>query len=195
MAKTDHRLAPVNSAAGGGSIPNSRYVLYFGLALLGGAADLLSKQWVFQWRGMPGEQPIWWLWEGCVGVETSLNPGALFGMGAGYSWLFACLSIAAAAGILTWLFIYGAARDRLLTIALGCVTAGIIGNLYDRLGLWHLGGIPAGYEPFANCVRDWILLRYQQHTWPNFNIADSLLVSGAALLVWHAIWFREEKQN
>jgi len=172
-------------------IPVSRYVLFFSLAIVGAAADLISKQVAFQWRGMPGQQAEWWLWPHYVGIETSLNPGALFGMGAGYSWLFATLSVAAGFGILTWLFVYGAARDTLLTFALGCVTAGILGNLYDRLGLWHWQGVPAGYERYACCVRDWILFRYGAHTWPNFNIADSLLVSGAGLLVWHAIRYRE----
>jgi signal peptidase II len=40
----------------------------------------------------------------------------------------------------------------------------------------------------TNAVRDWILLRYGAFTWPNFNIADSLLVCGAGLLLWHSFW-------
>ena len=44
------------------------------------------------------------------------------------------LSVAAAVGILWWLFWAGAARQWLLTVALGGVTAGMLGNLYDRLG-------------------------------------------------------------
>ena len=36
-------------------------------------------------------------------------------------------------------------------------------------------------------VRDWILLQWNDAwRWPNFNIADSLLVVGAILLLWHA---------
>jgi signal peptidase II len=36
-------------------------------------------------------------------------------------------------------------------------------------------------------VRDWILVQWSnQWRWPNFNIADSLLVVGAIALVWHA---------
>jgi lipoprotein signal peptidase len=31
-------------------------------------------------------------------------------------------------------------------------------------------------------------------TWPNFNIADSLLVCGACLLMWHAFIWREPKK-
>jgi lipoprotein signal peptidase len=39
------------------------------------------------------------------------------------------------------------------------------------------------------------LLRYKDHTWPNFNIADSLLVCGAALLFCHAIFYREPQKT
>jgi signal peptidase II len=165
-------------------------VLYSSIAVLGCAADLLSKYWVFHWRGMPRANNEWWIWEGFIGVETAINSGALFGMGAGNGGWFALLSIAAAVGIVYWLFVHGAARDRLLTIALGCVTGGIFGNLYDRLGFWQPPDAPGQwrYE-----VRDWILFRYHEHTWPNFNIADCLLVCGAAMLMWHAIWHREPK--
>ena len=56
-------------------------------------------------------------------------------MGQGFSLLFAALSMGAAIAILVWLFAVGAARDWLLTIALAIVMIGILGNLYDRLGL------------------------------------------------------------
>lgn len=157
---------------------------------MGCALDLLTKHWVFQWRGMPGETPVWWCWEPYIGIETALNPGALFGMGAGFGAGFAVLSIVAGVGILVWLFWFQAARDFLLTIALGCVLGGIAGNLYDRLGLWQVPGVPGA---FRNEVRDWILFRYRDFTWPNFNIADSLLVCGAGLLLWHGL--RGETEN
>ncbi len=48
-----------------------------------------------------------------------------------------------------------------------------LGNLYDRLGLWWQSDYPVEWR---SGVRDWILLCYKGLTWPNFNIADSLLV-------------------
>lgn len=146
---------------------------------------------MFAWRGLPRANNEWWIVEGYFGIETSVNRGALFGMAPGYWWLFATLSVLAAGGILTWLFVYGAARDRWLTIALACVTAGILGNLYDRLGFWDSTGLP---QDFAHGVRDWILFRYKHYTWPNFNIADSLLVTGAIMLVAHALLWRDDKK-
>ena len=117
------------------AVPVSRWVLFFSLAVGGSAADLASKSWMFQRLGMPGEKPVWWMWTDIFGFQTSLNEGALFGMGQGMVMLFSALSVAAALVILCWLFLAGAARNTLLTAALGCVTAGIFGNLYDRLGL------------------------------------------------------------
>ena len=159
-------------------------------AFCGCFLDLLTKHWVFQWRGMPRANNEWWLWEGYVGIETALNDGALFGMGSGYGYVFAVLSIVAAAGILVWLFGYGAAHDWLLTIALGCIMGGIGGNLYDRLGLWQN---PEQAGQYRNEVRDWILLRYGDWTWPNFNVADSLLVCGAALLMYHGLVYHDDR--
>jgi signal peptidase II len=161
------------------AVPISRWVTFWGIALAGAAIDLLTKHWVFNWLGMPGGEP-YWLIDGVFGFETSLNAGALFGMGQGMVLWFAGLSVLAAIGINYWLFIARAATDRWLTVALGCIMAGVLGNLHDRLGLWN----PADTEIYA--VRDWILFRYGDRTWPNFNIADSFLVCGAIMLCWHA---------
>jgi signal peptidase II len=172
-------------------------VIFFGLALGGCAADLITKELIFRWRGLPGEKSIVWLVEGYVGIETSLNLGALFGMGQGGSRYFALLSIGAGVGVLIWLFVLRAAHDRLLTVSLGCISGGILGNLYDRLGLWAAEPLPALMQGkgFEYAVRDWMLLcwNFKQFTWPNFNIADSLLVCGAGLLLWHAFFLREAR--
>ncbi len=157
--------------------------MFIALAAVGGIADLLTKESVFRWRGLPGTNPPWWIYQDMVGIETAVNIGALFGMGAGYGWFFAGASVIAAVAILFWLFRFGAAQSMWLTIALGCVMGGIIGNLYDRLGLWYKPGMPTEWK---SGVRDWILLRYGEYTWPNFNIADSLLVCGAIMLAWHS---------
>jgi signal peptidase II len=162
-----------------------RIAIFFAIAILGCAADLLSKEWVFRWRGLPRRGGEWWIpgLENYVGIETSVNRGALFGMGEGLSWLFAALSVAALVGVIAWFFWGRAGSNWFLTIALGCVAAGILGNLYDRLGLWDATGMP---PEFHHGVRDWILFRYGAYTWPNFNIADSLLVCGAIVLAWRS---------
>lgn len=172
------------------AVPLNRYIVFFSIAALGCLADLATKSCVFAKLGFPPSDTCW-LWNNVVGLQTSLNEGALFGMGQGKVGFFAVLSIVALAGIVVWLFPFAAARDRFLTVALGCVAAGILGNLYDRLGLpglrWEFptpSGHAVGDPVYA--VRDWILVRFGSWDWPNFNIADSLLVCGAILLVWHA---------
>lgn len=171
-------------------VPTNRYIAFFSIAAVGLAADLITKQIMFAWLGLPTANRAlgsncYWIIENYVGFETAVNRGALFGMGEGYWWLFSILSVVAAIGIVTWLFFFRAAHDRWLTVALGCVMAGIFGNLYDRLGLWDSTGMPAAFD---HGVRDWILFRWREvkYTWPNFNIADCLLVCGAAMLVVHA---------
>lgn len=151
------------------------------LAAAGCVADLASKAWVFSWLGGPqsGELSIYWLVEGYVGIETALNHGALFGMGQGKVWFFTTMSFVALVGIGYWLLIKNALGDLWLTTTLGIISGGILGNLYDRLGLWNDSQIYA--------VRDWIRLSVGDHVWPNFNIADSLLVCGAAMLVLHSL--------
>jgi signal peptidase II len=109
--------------------------------------------------------------------------------------VFAGLSLLAAVGIVYWMFLAGGVRDWLLSTALGCVTAGVLGNLHDRLGwhelTWHVPyrGHNIGDPVYA--VRDWIrydiVLGDWSYTWPNFNLADSLLLCGAGLLILHAI--------
>jgi signal peptidase II len=162
-----------------------RWLTFVTVATIGTAADLLTKQWVFSWRGLPGEMPPYWLIEPYVGIETAVNPGALFGMGAGWGSLFAALSILAAIAIFLWLYKFRAIDSWWLVLALACVTGGIFGNLYDRLGLWNP---PPEMPVWASGVRDWILFQYSGYVWPNFNIADSLLVCGAIMLAVHSFW-------
>jgi signal peptidase II len=167
-------------------IPTAHYIAFFVIAAAGCATDLLTKHFIFQWRGLPppGREDVWWLWKPFVGIQTALNPGALFGIGEGMRPVFITASIIAFIGILYLAFGRPrTARDLAHAIPLAMILGGILGNLYDRLGLWHPPGRPDVTIPY---VRDWILLRYGRYTWPNFNIADSLLVCGVGWLLWHA---------
>ena len=172
---------------------------FFGcVTFIGCAADLISKQLVFQkfyGLALTSDEVHLWMVPNLLGFQTSTNQGALFGLGQGNSILFAALSIGALIGISVWLFIAKAARDWWITITLGVICGGILGNLYDRLGLWH-GSDPAPFE--KNAVRDWIHFRIEGlpffDPWPNFNIADSLLVAGAISLFIHMLWIAPRQE-
>ncbi len=173
------------------SVPPSRYVVFFALVVFGCLLDLGTKSWIFGRLGLPHEQGVWWIWQGVVGFQTSLNEGALFGIGQGRVNFFSIMSVVAAAAILFWLFVARAARDWLVTVASGLVFAGIFGNLYDRLGLpglrWNNSPLHDLGEP-VYAVRDWILVMIGSWPWPNFNLADSMLVAGASLIIIHVLW-------
>lgn len=170
--RTEARRATVTN------VPSHRYLVFFGVAVGGALWDLATKSLVFQWLGAPQTGESYWIVPQALALTTHYNRGALFGMGQGLNFVFAGLSVVAAAGILYWLFVRGAARDGKLNVALALIMAGVIGNLYDRLGLHGLRDLHG--EPIY-AVRDFIY--FALIDWPIFNFADSFLVSGAALLL------------
>jgi signal peptidase II len=176
------------------TVPRNRYVWFGLLAVVGLAIDLGSKEWVFGNLGYPGKYSNWVheLFGGWMTVRflTSINEGALWGMGQGYTWLFALLSIVAIAGVSVWLFVYRAARSLWLTIALGLIMAGTLGNLYDRLGL-H--GCVRGDGSAIYGVRDFLAFTFGTYNYPIFNGADCFLVTGAIMLAIQS--FRTEEAS
>lgn len=108
-----------------------------------------------------------------------LNPGAVFGLGAGKRLLFIGFTLAAVVMGL-WMFAkWTSSRDWLAHASLGLLLSGGLGNLYDRV-------------KFA-CVRDFIhpLPRVEiagREIWPYVsNVADAFLIVGIAGLLWH-LW-------
>jgi len=193
-----------------GKIGCCRWTLSVGLSvflilMLGGLSlDLGSKAYVFHhywpYHQDPNDWPIshephWWI-DGILGIQTSTNGGALFGMMQGYRLVFVTLSLVALVGLLGWLFLLGGWQDAWLLVCLGLITGGILGNLYDRLGLWHDPTTPA---VFHYHVRDWIHFRLQGvplfDPWPNFNIADSLLVVGVGCMLFQNLFFSAKQES
>ncbi len=164
------------------AVPVSRYVAFLLIAAAGLAWDLYSKQIIFGSLGCPGLSDWEWTWKPFVRfrLHTNFNYGALWGMGQGMAWLFATLSVAAVVGILTYLFVFRAARNWWLTVALSLVTAGALGNLYDRTGM-H--GWRDEHGP-VYAVRDFLDFQFfETFDWAIFNFADTYLVTGAIMLV------------
>ena len=171
-----------------------RLILFLTISAGGLIADLLTKSYMFEELGLPHETigVDWWIIENFFGFQTAVNQGALFGMGQGGSSIFALFSVIAFTAILFWLVRGEAWKSRFLTICLACITGGVIGNFYDRRGWWHGTDIESDY---AYGVRDFILFTYQDYVWPNFNIADCLLVCGAILLVFYSFKYDEPKKE
>lgn len=173
-----------------------RIVLFLIVAAVGTALDLGTKEWMFRQQGLRDLQ-TWWVIPEIAGFQLTFNEGAIWGIGQGKVWLFATLSVLFAIAIPVWLFYFGAAADRVLTLLLGCVMAGVLGNLYDRLGLhgdtWFYHPDRLGEPAYA--VRDWILVQWDdQLRWPNFNIADAFLVVSAIILAVKTVFEKPEQE-
>ncbi|MBU2569155.1 MAG: signal peptidase II [Gammaproteobacteria bacterium] len=100
------------------------------------------------------------------------NTGAAFSFlseaGGWQRWFFAALAFVISVVITVWL-----ARlkrhETLLAVSLALVLGGAVGNLIDRLAY--------GY------VIDFLDVYYQDWHWPAFNIADSAITIGVALMI------------
>ncbi len=141
------------------------------LALLVLVLDQVSKQLALTW--LEYAQPVTLL--PVFDLTLLYNRGAAFSFLAGQSgwqrWFFSLIAILVGGYLLHWLS-RTPKTERLLSIALVLVLGGAIGNLIDRLWL--------GY------VVDFISLHWRQYYYPAFNLADSAITLGAALLLWDA---------
>jgi len=149
-------------------------VLFWSLFGFGLVLDLWTKKAVFDWLA---DRESLTVIVGFMRIVRALNNGAAFGMFAGRSYILAAVSIIAML-VVTGIFLFGGARQRLVQVALGLFAAGICGNLYDRM---LNGGI----------VRDFLEVHVQigqrAYYWPAFNLADSLLCLAVGLLVLSSI--------
>ncbi len=98
------------------------------VALAGLALDLWSKEWAFSRLG-PFEKLV--VIPNLATLQRSLNTGALFGLGKGWTPVFIGASALALVFVLS-LFIHSSRERRSLHVALALVLAGALGNLYDR---------------------------------------------------------------
>ncbi|WP_047539546.1 signal peptidase II [Methylotenera versatilis] len=99
------------------------------------------------------------------------NEGAAFSFladaGGWQKWFFSGISLVAIL-VITYL-LKKHQNQKLFCTGLALVLGGAIGNLYDRLTL--------GY------VVDFLHFHYQAYAWPAFNVADSAICVGVALLL------------
>ncbi len=104
------------------------------------------------------------------------NPGAAFSFLSNASgwqrWFFTGLAIVFSVVILVWMRRLGAGERR-QAAALAFILGGAIGNVLDRLQHGH--------------VVDFIDVYYRDWHWPAFNVADSAIFIGAALMILDAL--------
>lgn len=139
--------------------------------VLSGACDLQTKHWATQELGHGGTLEVWKPW---VQLKLAYNQGTAFSMirdvGDG-RYVLAAIAIAFIVGLLVIAW-KTRAETSIPFVAMGLLIGGGLGNLYDRLAREGQGVVdfiavtlPGGFR------------------WPTFNVADALLVIGAALLL------------
>ena len=123
------------------------------------------------------------------------NTGAAFSFlaqaGGWQRWFFTVVAVVISSALVWMLRKPG--NGALLSCGLALVLGGALGNLYDRTGMpgldWGLFD-PTRSGERVHAVRDFFLLAWRwdddwqkRIVWPNFNIADGLLVCGAIALL------------
>lgn len=138
------------------------------LAVLVLLLDQLSKQLAEALLLYAQPVPVWFWFD----LTLHYNSGAAFSFlsnaGGWQRWLFTGLALVISAVLAGWLWRLPRAQ-RLLGIALALVLGGALGNLLDRVLYGH--------------VIDFISVHWGESYFPTFNIADSAISVGAALLV------------
>jgi len=125
---------------------------------------------------LPG-QPISVV-DGFFSLTLVMNPGLAFGMlsstPTAWRWIVAALSLAALAILATVGIRLLASGGWTTRVALGFIFGGAAGNLIDR------GRFGA--------VVDFLDFYWRDYHWPAFNVADSAISVGVALLAVRIIW-------
>lgn len=134
-------------------------------------ADQLSKAWITARYQLFDSEAI----TSFFNLVYVMNSGAAFsflaGAGGWQKWFFVVLAIS----VCTWLIfmLRQSTTERLLSSALALILGGAIGNLIDRLRF--------------DAVVDFLDFHYAGHHFPAFNVADSAISVGVALLLLHEI--------
>jgi signal peptidase II len=117
-----------------------------------------------------------------LALTKAYNTGAAFsflGEASGWQrWFFSGLAVAVCGILLAWLRRLPATEWR-TALALALILGGAVGNLVDRVIYGH--------------VIDFIDVYYQTWHWPTFNVADSAITLGAALLLLDAFTAHRHK--
>ena len=105
------------------------------------------------------------------------NPGAAFSLlaeaGGWQRWLFSLAAVVVSAGIIAWLWYLPRQGEGRLACGLALILGGAVGNLIDRLAYGH--------------VIDFIQVHWAGWSFPAFNVADSAITIGAAVIILDSI--------
>jgi signal peptidase II len=114
---------------------------------------------------------------GFLKLVTVWNYGISFGLfnrgSPAIAWVFIGIALAISVGLVVWL---ARVEQRLTALALALVIGGAVGNVIDRLR--------------HGAVFDFVYFHVQEWYWPAFNLADSAISVGVALLFIESLFVR-----
>jgi signal peptidase II len=145
-----------------------RFAQFLGLAFLVLLIDQISKHWIEAVFTLGDVKPVI---AGFFNLTLAYNPGAAFSFladaGGWQRHFFTGLALLVSV-VIVYLLKKHQAETRYAT-ALALILGGALGNAIDRMVFGH--------------VIDFIQVHYQTWYYPAFNIADSAICVGAALMV------------
>jgi len=146
-----------------------RWPIFLGVAALVVVLDQLSKTWL---RSIlePGERLS--VIGDLVRFIHAQNSGALFGLFRDQAYLFAIVSIGVVA-LIVW-YHGSSGRNTVLSVALGLLLGGALGNMIDRFRFGH--------------VTDWVDAGLGDLRFYTFNVADASISIAILLLIVLALW-------
>jgi signal peptidase II len=153
------------------------WILFASLAVAGFALDLATKH--LATTRIPYQEEIV-IVENYFAFGHIYNEGIIFGKWNEAKPLWLVVSVLAVPAIVA---IFAAVKKPgwILTVSLGLVLGGTLGNLYDRAAFGK--------------VRDFIKFSYDaKHVWPLFNLADAYICVGVVLLSVEMVFFDEKKK-
>ncbi len=143
----------------------ARWPLFIGLAGTVVVLDQLAKAWLVSILPQEGQRLS--VVDDLVRLVNSHNSGALFGLFKDQAVLFGLVSLGVVA-LIVW-YHGSTGRNTLLSVALGLLLGGALGNMTDRLRLGYVVDfVDAG-------IGDW--------RWYTFNVADAAISCAILLLV------------
>ena len=152
-----------------------RWLAFFGLAAAVVAADQASKWWVdanfpvASPYALPGGNQPTPVIDGLVRIAKSYNTGGIFGLFGDSAVILALASTVVIALIVVYHAREGTRGPVMLTVALGLLLGGAIGNFIDRIRL--------------GAVVDFVDMGIGDWRWYTFNVADSAISVALLLLI------------
>ncbi|HYF01462.1 MAG TPA: signal peptidase II [Planctomycetota bacterium] len=154
--------------------------VFAAIALSGAALDLWTKHLAFAHNPWGLDIPVV---DGFFSFGKTRNPGVVFGLGPGMRVFWKVVAVAAVP-LLVGLFLFTRRPRWILTVTLGMILAGTLGNMVDRLG-------PEG--SVRDFLKFYVVVDGVPRVWPLFNLADAYICVGVFLLTLEMVFFDERR--